>query len=304
MRIVVAGGSGFLGRGLVQSLLAAGDEVVLLTRRPRRIAEAAGLSAVSWDGTSQGSWTALIDGAGAVVNLAGEPVAARRWSRKQKERILSSRIRSTRAIVEAVRHAARRPALLVSASAVGYYGTVGGKNVTEDSPPGSGFLPEVCAAWESEASRVEELGVRAVIPRIGIVLGEGGGALDRMLLPYRLFLGGPLGSGSQWFPWVHRDDVVESIRFAIKQENLRGPFNVAAPEPHTMAGFCLTLGRVLHRPSWLPVPSLALRLLLGEMAVVVLGGQKVVPARLLSLGYQFRFGRLQDALGDILRRAA
>jgi hypothetical protein len=216
------------------------------------------------------------------------------------ERIRDSRIHATRAIVEGIASANVKPEALVNASAVGYYGEVPEDEVTEEYPPGSDFLAEVCRAWEAEALRARTMGVRVVLLRTSIALGDGG-ALARMLMPFRFFVGGPLGSGRQWFPWIHRDDVVSAIEFALRERSLEGPVNLAAPEPVRMADFCRRLGRVLHRPSWLPVPAIALKLLLGEMSTMVLTGQKAVPRKLLQTGFRFRYSHLEAAMMDIVR---
>jgi len=302
MKFIIAGGSGFIGRELVGRLHEAGDEVVLLSRNPSPTRQHIPSSVIveQWDGVRAGSWTARLDGAAAVINLAGEPMGERRWSRRQKELIRDSRMNATRAIVEGIASATVKPEVLVNASAVGYYGDVPDDEVTEEYPPGSGLLAEVCRGWEAEALRARRMGVRVVLLRTSIALGDGG-ALARMLMPFRFFVGGPLGSGRQWFPWIHRDDVVSAIEFGLRERSLEGPVNLAAPEPVRMADFCRTLGRVLHRPSWLPVPAIALKLLLGEMSAMVLTGQKVVPRKLLVAGFHFRFSRLETALQDIVR---
>ena len=304
MRFLVAGGSGWIGKRLVSELLSAGHEVSVLTRNPFRMRNSFPLSVrvYAWDAERQGVWSTAVNAADAVINLAGESLASKRWSPRQKLEVRSSRLHATRALVDAIRSVSHRPSVLISASAVGYYGDTGSQEVTEETPPGVGFLPEVCEAWESEALRARDLGARVVLLRTGVVLGDRGGALERMVTPFQLLLGGPLGSGNQWFPWVHRDDVVGVMLFAAVQAALEGPVNLAAPETVTMRQFCRTLGAVMRRPSWLPVPSFLLRLILGEMSIMVLGGQKIAPGKLIRSGYQFKFDRLRPALADILRR--
>ena len=300
MNIVVAGGTGFIGSSLLPLLRRAGHEVVVLTRDPERAPPTPGVTRVRWDGVTQGEWTVYVQGADAVINLAGESIGGGRWTSSRKERIVASRVNATRALLEAIRRGEKGPSLFISSSAVGYYGPVESGEVAEDHPPGSGFLADVCRLWEQEASAVGELGPRVVILRTGVVIGEKGGALERMLLPFRLFAGGPLGSGRQWFPWVHGDDVAGVILFALGNAALTGPVNLVAPETVDMRSFCAALGRALSRPSWLPVPAMALRAALGEMADMILTGQRVVPAKLLALGYQFRYPALAPALASVV----
>ena len=255
-------------------------------------------------GAGPPGWWQALDGAGAVVNLAGESIAAGRWTPRQKERILQSRIRATRALVQGIAAVANKPAVLVSGSAVGYYGPRGDEELDEGAPPGDDFLARVCVAWEGEARRAAEEGVRVALVRTGLVLAARGGALPRLVLPFRLGAGGPLGSGRQWMPWIHLDDLVELFVFLIQGEGLEGPFNGTAPQPVTNRQFARTLGRVLGRPSWLPAPAAALRLALGEMAdALLLSGQRAVPRRALEAGFRFRFPELEPALRDLLARA-
>ncbi len=302
MKIVLAGATGFIGQALVKQLHGRGDEVVVLSRSgsggdgPYR----EGVRYVAWDGKRQGPWSAEIDGADAVVNLAGGSIGGGRWTVARKEMLLRSRVDPTHALVLACRQAARPPRVFVNASAVGYYHPTGDAPVTEADPPGEGFLADVARQWEETAGGVEASGVRLVITRIGVVLGPGGGALERMLLLFRSFVGGPLGSGRQWFPWVHLDDVVGAMIFAIDTPSVSGPVNVVAPEPVTNATFMKELGAAMHRPSWLPVPSGLLRLALGEMSVLILGGRPVVPAKLLEAGYRFVCPRLAPTLRTLV----
>ncbi len=301
MKIILAGATGLIGSSLVRDLIKDGHELVLLTRDAVRARQRFGDAAVCelWDGERTGEWSSHLDGSDAVINLAGTPIAGRRWNARHKEAIRESRILATRALVESMRKAAKPPPLLINASAVGYYGNVPDGTVDESWPASPDFLGRVCLEWETEAMKAEELGVKVARIRIGIALGVGGGALEKMVLPFRLFAGGPLGSGSQWFPWVHRDDVVGAIRFVLSR-GIGGPFNATAPHPVTMREFCRTLGHVLRRPSWLPVPAFALRLVVGEMAENLLGGQRAVPSRLIQEGYAFRYLELEAALRDLL----
>ncbi len=301
MKIVLTGGSGFIGKRLIEKLVSAQHNIVLLSRNPSSVNMSIWYTVAvkQWDGKNPGDWAADVDGADAVMNFAGEPIAAKRWTTAQKEKIINSRVDATRAIVDAIKQAKRKPSVLINASAVGYYGSVENDEVTEAYKRGDGFLPIVCDKWETEARTAGNLGVRVVLLRMGVVVGEGGGALEKMALPFRMFVGGPVGSGKQWFPWVHRDDVVNIVLFALENSRLSGPVNVAAPESVTMRQFCDALGKAMHRPSWAPVPSFVLRLALGEMAEMLLTGQRVVPSKLRLNGYSFRFPKLDGALADI-----
>ncbi len=298
MKVVVTGGTGFLGRSLVAALLEKGHDVDVVTRDPAKARISAGGRAISWIDLA-----AAVDGADAVVNLAGETIA-QRWTSAAKARIVGSRARAAEQVGAALRAAKKRPTALVNASAVGFYGDSGDVERTESNGPGSGFLAETTLAWEEAARRAAPEGVRLVLPRIGIVLGEEGGALSKMLLPFRLGVGGPLGSGKQWMPWIHRDDLVALLVAAVEDPRFEGPVNATAPEPVTMKEFAATLGRVLHRPAFAPAPAFAIRAAMGEMAALVLDGQKVLPAKALALGFQFRFERLEPALREILDRAS
>lgn len=299
MKLVVTGGTGFIGRPLCQALVADGHDLVVLTRRPH--APASQLRCQTWSA----GWESVLDDAEGVINLAGEPVVAKRWTAAQKARIASSRIDTTRALVEAMRKAPRKPRVLINASAVGYYGPRGDELVTEQDPPGDDFLSHICQQWEAAAQEAEALGVAVVRLRIGIVLAHDGGALAKMLPAFRLGLGGPLGSGRQWMSWIHRDDVIGLIRSVLATSEhfqLGLPLNATAPNPVTMREFAKTLGRVLHRPAIAPAPAWVLRLALGEMAEMLLTGQKVIPAESLLLGYAFRYPTLSEALQACVAR--
>ena len=300
MNIILAGGTGFIGGALVDALVARGDTVTVLTRGAdaARTRWGAKVSALAWDGKTAGDWEKALDGADAVVNLAGESIASGRWTPERKLRLIKSRVDSTRALVAAISRAARRPKVLVNASAVGYYGGEPEGPVTETSPQGRDFLAALCGQWEREAAAAEPLGVRVVMPRLGVVLEEDGGALAKMALPFKLFAGGPLASGRQPFPWIHRDDVVGGLLFLIDRD-VAGPVNFAAPGVLNNKDFSAALGRALHRPSWAPAPAFAVKLALGEMSVLLLGGQAAQPKKLLDAGYAFKYPDADAALTAI-----
>ena len=301
MRTIITGGSGLIGRALAAELAAAEHEVIVLSRTPGRVSGLpAGARAVGWDGRSAEGWQDLADGATAIVNLAGESIAAGRWTAARKQRIADSRHQAGAAVVQAVASATTRPQVVIQGSAVGYYGPRGDETITEDSAPGDDFLAQVCVPWETSTEEVERLGVRRAIIRTGIVLSRDGGALPQMMLPFRLFAGGPLGSGRQGFPWIHLADEVSAIRWLIEREDASGPFNLAAPETLTNAEFGRVLGRVMRRPSFMPTPGFALRLVLGELSTLLLDGQRQVPQRLLDHGFTFRFPTAEAALRDLL----
>jgi len=301
MKVVIAGGTGFIGQKLTTQLIAAGESVTLLTRGGQVPGAFKGkVVAQPWDGKSSGGWAPVLDGADVVINLCGEGIANKRWSAKQKALLRSSRLEPTQALMQAIRSAKIKPKVWINVSAVGFYGNVAENEVDEKYPQGKGFLAQLCADWEASAREAEMLGVRLVFPRIGIVLGSGKGALQKMIPPFNMFLGGPLGSGQQWFPWIHVQDVVSLILFAIKNDQVQGAFNACAPYPVRMNDFCTTLGHVLNRPSWLSVPAFALKLMLGEMAQMLLGGQKAIPKKMLKMGFKFRYSFVESALISIV----
>jgi uncharacterized protein (TIGR01777 family) len=301
MKVVVAGGTGFLGRRLISSLHDEGHTVTLLTRHAGGLPEGTVSATTVWDGVSSGKWWEAIAEADAVYNFCGASIAGRRWTTAYKKRILDSRVLPTRALARALCSTGRKDAVFMSASAVGFYSGEPEEIADETTPPGQGFLSQTSVQWEEEAMAAGASGVRVVVPRIGIVLDRHAGALHRMLLPFRLFAGGPLGSGKQWMPWIHVDDVIAALTFALANTSLRGPVNVTAPGVVTMHAFASSLGRVLHRPSWLQVPSPVLRVILGEMAELVLKGQRVSPSKLLAAGFVFRYPNLPEALETLCR---
>jgi uncharacterized protein (TIGR01777 family) len=300
MKVAITGATGFVGSRLVEQLQAKGHQPLILTRnRDAALKAFPNLEVVAYTPTASGSWQDVISGCDAVVHLAGEPIAESRWTANQKQEIINSRQLGTQKIVEAMKKANPKPRVLVNASAIGFYGTSETATFDENSASGNDFLAEVCQKWEAEAEKVKDAGVRLVIIRLGIVLGDGG-ALAKMIPAFKLFAGGPLGTGKQWFSWIHRDDLVNLIIEAITRSDLEGVLNATAPNPVRMSEFCQTLGAVLNRPSWLPVPGFALEALLGEGAQVVLEGQQVLPKRTISCGFNYQYPTLEPALAEIL----
>jgi len=287
MKVVVAGGTGFLGSALAASLRLDGHHVLVMTRHPKTHDE------VPWTDPC------VFDGADAVVNLAGEPLDAGRWTEARKASILESRIKSTETLVKGMSSVTRRPAVFLNASAVGVYGTPGPEALTEESPPGSGFLASVCVGWEAAAMAAAWM-TRVVLLRTGLPLDKTGGALPKLALPFRLFAGGRVGSGDQYWSWIHLDDWTRLVRWAIDSPEIKGPINLTAPSPVTNREFTAALAHALHRPALAPAPAFALRLLLGEMAdAVILSGQRVLPATAMRNGFEFRYPDLQSALRQI-----
>jgi uncharacterized protein (TIGR01777 family) len=300
MNITVTGGNGFIGRHLVDGLVADGHSVRVLGRNPHRNLPSS-VSFFRWDATREELPAESIADADAIVNLAGEPIA-QIWTRQAKIGIRESRVSGTRRLVQAFSRLSKRPGVLVSASAVGYYGARNAEVLTETSAPGHGFLAEVCTAWEREADAAEGLGIRVVKLRNGVVLSKDGGALEQMLRPFKMGVGGKLGTGKQWMSWIHIDDAVGLIRFALDQPLFRGAANATAPNPVTNADFTRSLSHALHRPAFLSVPAFALKTLLGEMSHVLLDSQRVLPREAEAAGYAFRYRELNPALEQIFAR--
>lgn len=304
MKVVIAGGSGFLGTALTGRLVARGDEVVVLSRRggsaevPRD-----GVRVAAWrgDGTATSSWVSEINDADAVVNLAGAGIADKRWNQARKQVLRDSRVIPTRSLVEGLRTATRRPAVFLQGSATGYYGsTLDDRSFSESDPAGDDFLGRLCAEWEQAAQPVAELGTRLVIARTGLVLAAEGGVLEPMKLPFKLFVGGPVASGRQYFSWIHIHDWTSMMLWALDTPSVSGPLNATAPDPVTNAEFSRAFGRAIGRPSWLPVPAFALRMLFGEFADEgLIKGQRVVPRRALELGFTFRYSDIGDAVDTL-----
>ena len=301
MKVVVAGGTGFIGGELVRELEARGDEVVVLTRKAR--APEGRVTFVQWTPNRPGSWTEALRGADAVVNLVGAGVLDERWSEERFRTLRESRVEPTRVLAEAIAALPEKPRVFLSASAVGYYGMRHqDETLDEASSAGTDKLAQLCVEWEAAAEPARQAGVRVVHPRIGIVLGKEGGALQKMAPAFKVGLGGPIGCGRQYFPWIHSRDAIRALVFAIDSEAVRGPFNVTGPSAVTMNHFSNALGKTLGRPSFLRVPSFALKLVMGEMAEVLLTGQRATPKKLNDAGFAFVFPEVECALGELFGR--
>lgn len=307
-RIILTGATGLIGTKLFQALTQRGDAVVIFSRSPERARQALPGAAdyVAWSVAESGPWMAAVDGADAVIHLAGAPISegltGPRWTDSYKAAIRDTRVIGTRGIVNAIAAAKQPPAVLVTASGVGYYGYRDNTPLDESAAAGSDFVAQVCVDWEREAARAEEFGTRAAFIRTGLVLDPDAGVLPQIMLPFKLFTGGPVLPGTQYYSWIHPDDLVALYLLALDDARVRGPLNATAPTPETNRDFSSTLGKVMGAPSWLPVPEAALRVALGEMADLVVKGQRVLPAKAQELGYQFRFSRLEPALRDLLKR--
>jgi uncharacterized protein (TIGR01777 family) len=302
-RVIVTGGTGFIGRPLSYRLLEEGYDVVCLTRSASAAKKKGGnrIKFVAWDGKSAAGWSEHAEGAAAIVNLAGESIGSGRWSGAKRQRILQSRMNAGKAVTEAVESVRRKPEVVIQASAIGIYGNRGEEILDESSRLGEGFLAEVAKDWEASTGGIEASGVRRIIIRTGMVLGTAGGALARLLLPYRFFIGGPMGSGKQWMSWIHITDEIGGILFLLRRKNMNGTFNLTAPQPLPNKSFSRELGKLLRRPSWFPIPGLFLKVFLGKMAEeTILASQRVSPVRLEEAGYKFVYPELTGALTDLL----
>lgn len=304
MKVVVGGGTGFIGRALCWSLARQGMKVTVLSRiaLPARTGPDSPIEIVKWDGRTAGSWERALDSATAVINLAGEPVAAGRWTQERKQLIVDSRVNATRLLAGAISRLSGKPLVFINASGVGYYGTSPDRQFDERNGPGSDFFAQLCQSWEAVALAARSSHTRVVCLRIGMVLERDGGALAKMVPPFRAFVGGPIAPGSQWVSWIHRADLIGLIEWVLAHERLVGPVNAVAPEAVPMKDFCRTLGAALKRPSWLPVPEFALRLAFGGLASFMTTGQRVAPKVALDSGYQFRYPRLDGAFSAIFGR--
>jgi len=302
-KVIITGASGFIGKALCRHLIEVGYDVVGLSRNPDRGSNllVGQVNVVKWDARSATEWRDYADGAYAIVNLAGENIGSGRWTKQRKERILKSRLDAGKAVVEAVEKVKTKPQVVIQSSGIGYYGDSGDEIVDETSRPGSGFLVEVAKQWERTTEQVKSFGVRHIVIRTGVVLGKDEGFLPRVMMPFRFFVGGHIGSGKQWISWIHIDDEVRAIRFLMERESLEGAFNLSAPNPITSRDFSKALGKAMKRPAWLPVPGFVLRLFMGEMAdELILSGQKAMPKRLQESKYEFRYSEAEAALREIL----
>ena len=301
-RVLITGGSGFVGRTLCRTLLECNYEVVVLSRSAVRSADLhEQVSVLQWDGRNCDHWSDIVDGAEAIVNLAGESIASGRWTKKKKQRIVSSRIDATCAVAEAIGRAKKKPRVVIQASAIGYYGNRQDELLDETSSPGEGFLAELCGQWEQAIEGITEQGVRLITARIGVVLGRDGGILGQVVKPFRFFAGGCPGNGRDWLSWIHIEDLAAALQFFIERDDLEGVFNLTTPEPIPTKIFYQTLARIIHRPCWAPLPGWLLKPALGEMAKeMILTSQKVMPNRLLKAAFPFQYPKANDALNHLL----
>lgn len=301
MHVLIAGGTGTIGQRLVRLLLAHNYQVSVLSRRSLRPpALPREIGFLQWDGKTAAGWASQLEQIDAVVNLTGANLADERWTDERKKELFNSRIDPGHALVEAMAAVSNKPQVFIQSSAVGYYGPQDDTPITEEHEPGQDFAAKLCIEWEASTKAVEAMGIRRVVTRSGVMLDPDAGALPRMTLPFKLFVGGPVGSGRQWFSWIHYADEVAAIKFLIETEAATGPFNLAAPEPVRNQAYAKAVGRVLKRPALTPVPAFMLKLMFGEMASVLLEGQRVVPARLEALGFRFTFPAIEPALADLL----
>lgn len=301
MKAVITGGSGLIGQALCRKLAGDKHQVTILSRNPDKVRGLpTGIQVEKWDGRSSNGWGHLVEGADAIINLAGTNLGEGRWTEARKREIMDSRLNAGRAVVEAVSKATSKPRALIQASAVGYYGGHGNEELTEQTGPGNDFPARICVEWEVSTEPVDAMGVRRTIIRTGVVLSKRGGALPRMELPFKLFAGGPIGSGKQPFPWIHIEDEARAILWLVEHGGT-GPYNLAAPHVLTNAEFSKALGRAMGRPSVMPVPAFALKALYGEMSIILLEGQRATPQRLLSEGFDFRYPEAEAALRDLFK---
>lgn len=305
MRIIITGGSGLIGRAITSSLVEDGNDVTILSRRPGNVANfPSGVKILEWDGMSDTGWGKEIENTDVVIHLAGENLSGGgllpvRWTKERKNRLVNSRVNTGKILAKVIEIANRRPAIFVQASGIGFYGTDRRYEFTEESAPGSDFLANLSVLWEASSETIEKFGVRRVIIRSGVVLSSRGGALRPLLFPYKLFIGGPIGDGNQVLSWIHIDDEVNAIRFLISNHQATGVFNLTSPNPVTNNEFGKTISKVLKKPHYLPIPGFLIHLALGEVADMVLEGQKVYPRKLLESGFKYKYPTLEEALDNL-----
>jgi hypothetical protein len=301
-KVIITGASGLIGRQLFKELLNRGDEITIFARDPASAKQQlpGAKDYVKWDYLELDPWQKMVDGKNAIIHLAGANISGKRWTEKYKKEILESRIISTQNLIKAIGNSNNKPECFIISSAVGYYGDAGNETLTEASPSGNDFLSKVCTKWELESHKVDELGIRRVNVRTGVVISADGGALKKMLLPFKFFVGGPLGNGKQWFPWLHIDDIIRIYLFALDNPNIQGPLNAVSPGLITMKNFAENIGEVLHRPSIFSVPKIILKIIIGETAEPILASQRVIPEKLLQSGFKFKFENIENALTDLL----
>lgn len=301
-KVIVTGASGLIGSLLCKELINRGDAITIFTKSPdmTRIKIPGAVDYVDWNYRKPKDWQSIIDGKSAIIHLAGANISGKRWTKKHKKEIFDSRIISTQNLIKAIENSTLKPECLIISSAVGYYGNAGDEILTETSPSGTDFLAEVCRDWEKESEIVDSLGIRRVNVRTGIVLSTEGGALKKMVLPFKLFIGGSLGNGKQWFPWIHIDDIIRIYIDALDNISIKGPINASAPGIVSMKEFSKILGNTINRPSIFSVPKIILRLVIGKVTESILASQRVVPKALLDSGFKFKFENIQEALRDLL----
>lgn len=302
MRVFFTGGSGFIGRNLITALINRGDQVTTISRHPEATKKLLGDSVkiISGDPSQSGNWQQEAGGSDAIINLCGAPILDKKWNAQRKQLLIDSRTQPTKRLVEALKQTGARAKVLISGSAMSYYGSHGDEELTESAENGDDFSAQLCRLWEDEANKAINLGVRVVNLRTSDVLGRGGGVLAKMIPPFKFFVGGPFGSGRQFISWIHIDDYINIVLKILADEEISGPINMATPKPVTNREFAKTLAGVLKRPSWLPLPGFILKLLFGEGAVLLLEGEKLMPSKMLDKGYKFKFAELEPALRDLI----
>ena len=300
MKILISGGTGLIGKNLVERLVNQGNQVYILTRNKSGKKDSDFVKFFEWDAQSVDVLIPIMNQVNAVINLAGENIGSGFWTKAKKEKIISSRVSVGKALTSAILSAESKPEVFIQSSGVGYYGTSLNKTFDESSPNGNDWMAEVARVWEASSEELDAIGTRRVIIRSGVVLDNHSGALPLMVLPFKLFVGGPLGSGKQIISWIHLEDEVRAIEFILEKRNLEGAVNLVAPYPHTNAEFGKMIAKILRRPYWFPVPGFGLKLIIGEKSTLVLDGQFVVPNKLLENGFEFNYPTLEKALRDIL----